>query len=189
MSDGLEQIRLDNPGKHVAHVREEGLGHCGRLVLARACGLAGTAGCRRVCNFLFSQLLSNQEFLNTWSTPERVTATIATVGKIGDFRQCSENQWINEIEWKAAAIGLQRHIIIVHKEKNIPPSVVSPDVRAGLLEFDELRESYAKYVDTESVHKHRIRWEKFGKPPIVAYNVGYHYNTLIVKGAGSRAII
>lgn len=63
MSDGLEQIQLDNPGKRIAHVREEPLGHCGRLVLARACGLGGTVGCRRICHFLFSQLLKEPGIL------------------------------------------------------------------------------------------------------------------------------
>lgn len=134
--DGLDRFRHDNPDKRITHVRELGEGHCGRLVLARACGLAGEQGCRRICDVILTQLLANQPFLSNWATPARVAATINTVKAIRNYEKCPATQWINEIQWKAAAIALQRHIIIIPKNAN-GPTIISPHVRLSLKEYDD----------------------------------------------------
>jgi hypothetical protein len=126
-----------------------------------------------------------------WATPARVPATINTVKVIRNYEKCPATQWINKIQWKAAAMGaiaLQRHIIIIPKNAN-GPTIISPHVRLSLKEYDDCFEAYQTYVDRASVHQRRIRWEKFDTPPIVAYDVGNHYNSLLIEDAGNSAVI
>lgn len=182
MSNGLQRFRSDNPSKHVVYVPEAGKGHCGRLVLARAAGYEGDT--RRICDMIFTQLLHHKEFLSEWATPGRVDEVIRNVAGFRDYVWCNQSQWICPIQWKAAAIGLRRHILIISEHTSLEPVIFTPTVLSGLKEFNDGAEAYKAYIDLESNYRTRIRWEKFEETPIVGYNVGNHYNSLVVNDAG-----